>query len=548
VSAPDETTSHFGFGTAREDELPRGTEIAGGRFTILALRGAGGMAMVYLARDRDRGLDVAFKLIGAKYAGKPGAEQRLRNEGMFAERIGAHPNVARPLEYGRLEDGRTYLVTEFVRGPSLADLLAMERRLSTTRACRIARDIAAGLVAIHSSGVVHRDVKPDNVIIAHDGDHDVAKLVDFGLAGEIEPVGERLTAVHERPGTRLYMAPEQLAGGRNAPGFDVYALGVTMYEMLCGFAPNESRAAADMIARKLEPATSVAEHRPDLPAALVSLVDRCMHPDPGKRVGSAAEVLAGLDEVLAELGFASDPGPAAGMFVPRVASRVSATGEATAEVARGSSKVWMWIAAGVAVVALVGIGRMQGWWLSTRADEVPVAKTEPVPEKKTDEVVVAAPVGPAPVVAEPVAAPAKVPPTADPVAPDPVPVAEPVAEPAVDPTGEDPKVDPTVTPRKPKVKPEVPAVPKTPEHETPECAATRDSADKAAKAKDWRGVLSHAKSRRECWADRNVWLRRVLFAHSNLAEWAKCVDAGKSSKDPQIAALVQTCREKLGEP
>lgn len=534
MSAPDET-SHFGFGAVREDEFPRGTQIADGRFTIQALRGAGGMAMVYLARDRDRDADVAFKVIGAKYAGKPAAEQRLRNEGAFAERIGAHPNVARPLECGRLGDGRMYLVTEFVRGPSLADLLAMERRLSTQRACRIARDIAAGLAAIHERGVVHRDVKPDNVVIAHDGDHDVAKLIDFGLAGEVEPVGERLTAVHERPGTRLYMAPEQLAGGRNAPGFDVYALGVTMYEMLCGFAPHESRSAAEMVERKLEKKITVAEHRPDLPPGLIALVDRCMHRDPGKRVASAAEVCAGLDEVLAEIGYASDPGAVGGTFSPRVVARTSEPSiETTAEVVRGSSRVWMWVAAGGLVLACVWIGRVQGWWLASGAREVPVVEADPVRDAKADEVVVAAPVVAAPVVApapEPVVAP-------DPV---PAPVAEPVVAP--DPVPDLPASDPMVTPRKPKPTPPV----TEPKAETEVCVSTRERAEAGSLKRDWRGVLSHTAAK-ECWKDKTARLRLIVLARQGLKDYAKCIDEGDASTDPMIVKTVQYCREQVKTP
>lgn len=311
------------------DELADGALVHGGAYRVEHVLGRGGMAVVYAAHRQSDGARVALKVIREKFARRADVEYRLHNEVDLAGELSGHPNVVRTLEAGRLAEARgvPFVVTERVEGPPLTAVVIQLPYLPTARACRIALDLAHALEALHARGIVHRDVKPDNVILVNEGTGDeVAKLIDFGLAtrmraapGRGEGAGvagsltavqaERVTKVFERPGTRHYMAPEQAAGEAASPAMDVYALGCTLYEMLLGAPPLGHRSEDEVVARKLaadQPGLSIAGERKDLPAALVRLVDGCLAREPGKRIGVGV-LAAGLQRVLRDLEAVGEP-------------------------------------------------------------------------------------------------------------------------------------------------------------------------------------------------------------------------------------------------
>ncbi|HEY6037227.1 MAG TPA: serine/threonine-protein kinase, partial [Kofleriaceae bacterium] len=195
----------------------------GDRYDILELLGAGGMGAVYRARDRELDELVALKVIRGEFAAVPAIVDRFRSEVKLARRV-THHNVARTFELG-YADGVMFCTMELVEGESLTARLRRERRLSVADAVAIATAVCDGLAAAHARDVIHRDIKPDNVLLAGD---DRVVVADFGVAAV--NVGERA----ELSGTPAYMAPEQARGEPPTPAADVYALGVVLYEMVTG--------------------------------------------------------------------------------------------------------------------------------------------------------------------------------------------------------------------------------------------------------------------------------------------------------------------------
>ena len=288
-----------------EGELQPGAVVHGGAYRVEHVLGRGGMAVVYAARRCSDEAEVALKVIREKFAKRTDVEYRLHNEVQLAGELSGHPNVVRTLDAGRLAEaqGVPFVVTERVDGPPLMSVVVQVACLPTARACRIALDVAHALAALHARGIVHRDVKPDNVILVNEGtDAEVAKLIDFGLAARMQAIApgakpERVTEVFERPGTRHYMAPEQAAGAAAGPAMDVYALGCTLFEMLTGSPPFGRRSEAEVLERKLAvdlPGFSIAGERGDLPESLVRVVDACLVREPGRRIG-VAELCAGFE-------------------------------------------------------------------------------------------------------------------------------------------------------------------------------------------------------------------------------------------------------------
>ena len=252
-------------------------------YTLLEPIGHGGMAVVYRARQESLDRTVAVKILSENLAASPEFMERFRREARTAANL-RHPNVITVHDFGQDERGVPYLVLEYIEGPTLADL--MDAGLDDGRIPNLLDQIAAGLDYAHARGVIHRDIKPGNVLLTDDGR---AVLADFGLAWLLE--GAHLTLTGGVIGTPEYMSPEQAAGEPIDHRSDVYALGVVLYEMLVGERPFLAETPIGVLLKHLQdPAPSVLVARPDLPSAVGEVLARCLVKDPARRFASAGEL------------------------------------------------------------------------------------------------------------------------------------------------------------------------------------------------------------------------------------------------------------------
>ncbi len=255
----------------------RTPDLDGGRYELQDVVGRGGMALVYRARDRDHGTPVAVKLLADNLAADPELRRRFAREAELAERL-AHPNVVRVLGSGET-DGRAFIVLEYVEGRNLADELRRLGRFEPARAVELGAQAAAALAHAHERGLVHRDVKPQNLLLAADG---TLKVSDFGIARIVD--GTQLTQIGTVLGTAAYLAPEQAAGEATTGAADVYALGAVLYELLTGEPPYRASTVTELMARRRDEALAPpGELVPDVPGELDSLVLACLREDPATR-------------------------------------------------------------------------------------------------------------------------------------------------------------------------------------------------------------------------------------------------------------------------
>jgi len=263
-------------------------ETVNGKYEILEGLGQGGMNDAYKALDRSTGRLVVLKVPFASLIGDPATYSRYQRELEIGKRL-HHPNIQQLLEEGRLGDGvGPYLVLEYVDGTLLREYLRQRAPLPPEEAVRITAQLADALQYCHEHGVVHRDMKPENILIQSDG---TVKLVDFGIAllqGARRLTFRRLTTGF---GTPDYMAPEQVQGDRGDARTDVYALGVMLYEMLTGDVPYHSDSPlAVMSQRVTTDAPLLRRVRSELAPALEAIVWRALRRDPGERYASMAEL------------------------------------------------------------------------------------------------------------------------------------------------------------------------------------------------------------------------------------------------------------------
>jgi serine/threonine protein kinase len=258
-------------------------------YTLLEPIGHGGMAVVYRARQESLDRTVAVKVLSDNLAASTEFMERFRREARTAANL-RHPNVITVHDFGQDERGVPYLVLEYIEGPTLADL--MDAGLDDSRVPGLLDQIAAGLDYAHARGVIHRDIKPGNVLITEDGR---AVLADFGLAWLLE--GAHLTLTGGVIGTPEYMSPEQAAGEPIDHRSDVYALGVVLYEMLVGERPFVAETPIGVLLKHLQdPAPPLLDARPDLPPAVGQVVDRSLLKDPAQRYASAGELARAFRE------------------------------------------------------------------------------------------------------------------------------------------------------------------------------------------------------------------------------------------------------------
>lgn len=261
------------------------------RYTITRVVGRGGMGTVYKAHDQELSEDIAIKLIRPDVlSGDPTLIDRFKTEIRLARRI-SHRNVVRTHDFGEWQ-GACYVTMEYVEGITVRDLIDMRGSLSADATLGIARQLAASLAVAHEQGVVHRDIKPQNLLLDAAG---VLKVMDFGIA-KLTERGNTLTQAGMLVGTPAYMAPEQLMAEAVDARSDLYAAGIVLYECLTGALPYVSENPIALIAKVLHHVPpSPHERKPDVPAPLSSLVMQLMAKDPGDRpqsAGAMGELLA----------------------------------------------------------------------------------------------------------------------------------------------------------------------------------------------------------------------------------------------------------------
>jgi eukaryotic-like serine/threonine-protein kinase len=280
--------------------VPTVTEFQGrvlaGRYELRRVLGAGGMAAVYLARDRVLKRTVAVKVLNPVHARDPSSVERFRSEARTAAGL-SHPNVVAVFDSGS-DDGLHYLVMEHVPGPSLAELLRRQGPLPPRRAAELGLQVCEALEAAHANGVVHRDVKPGNVLLAGDGR---VKVTDFGIAKAA--ASPSLTGDGVVIGSPAYMAPEQAQGEPVDARSDVYALGCVMHELLTGAPPFGSAADGSPVAvaaRQVnQPPEPPSRRNPRVDPELDTVVLTAMAKRPAQRHQSARALGGDLARVLA---------------------------------------------------------------------------------------------------------------------------------------------------------------------------------------------------------------------------------------------------------
>jgi len=291
--------------SAKTTELQPGTLFA--RYEILAVAGAGGMGKVYLARDSQLRRNVALKLLAPELTRDERGLRRFEQEAQAASALN-HPNILTVYEFGEV-NGIHYIATEFIEGQTLREVIKTGR-VETLRALDISIQITSALAAAHAQGIVHRDIKPDNVIVRKDG---IVKILDFGIAKLSEDfdhgrgfLSATLSTSHPGAvlGTVRYMSPEQARGQAIDGRSDLFSFGVVMYEMVTGHAAFPGETASDVIAEILkgepEPLCTAS---PELPAEFCAIIERAMRKNRDQRYASAQDLLADLQALKKELEF-----------------------------------------------------------------------------------------------------------------------------------------------------------------------------------------------------------------------------------------------------
>jgi serine/threonine protein kinase len=344
-------------------------EVLDGKFRLLELIGSGGMGSVYQGEHLEIGKRVAVKFMHVQFARNPEAVRRFHQEARAAAAAG-HPGIVDIYDIGRAPDGAPYLVMELLDGESLGALLLREKVISVSMAVAIARGALSALAAAHKKGVVHRDIKPDNVFLEQTSSEGPSvKLLDFGVS-KMSQLGVPSSTVEGTAlGTPHYMAPEQARGELTLDArVDVYAMGVILYEMLAGALPFDAPNYHALILKVVsDPPRPLRERRPELPEELAAVVMKALAKTPADRFASAealAEALRPFRDADASSG--SSPGLPGAPTTPGLGAEAThsarqdtptpRTWVTESPVAFEGSGRWRWMGAGLAGLVVVGVG------------------------------------------------------------------------------------------------------------------------------------------------------------------------------------------------
>jgi eukaryotic-like serine/threonine-protein kinase len=304
-------------------------EILGGRYEIQQMLGEGGMGAVFKAIDRELARPVALKLIRPELAAHPSMLARFKQELLLARQV-THKNVIRIFDLGDA-DGVKFITMEFVEGKDLRILIGEKKKFSPQEAVEIIEQVCRALEAAHNVGVIHRDLKPQNIMLDHNGR---VLVMDFGLARTME--GDGMTQSGALVGTFEYMSPEQALAQNLDQRSDLFSTGLILYELLTGQMPfRADSAVASLIRRTRERALPISDFDASFPRNLTSIVSKCLETDPDQRYASANELLTALESWQGQTAGASLQFPSVRRWAP---------------------SPWPWITLGAAVLILVLVG------------------------------------------------------------------------------------------------------------------------------------------------------------------------------------------------
>ena len=539
-----------------------GTIIAD-RYCVVSRIGRGGMGTVYLGEHTTVGRRVAIKVLTHQWSRSELVAKRFRAEARAASAAGHH-NIIEVFDAGTLPDGRLYLVMEYLTGRNLYDEIQELGTLAVGRACRIIRYVARAIRAAHDVGIIHRDLKPDNVMFVPlpEGEGETVKVLDFGISAGAERVeGEaRLTIPGHALGTPEYMAPEQAKGKDATELFDIYALGVMLFECLVGEPPFVSNNLVEIMARKAtERAPSLKDKRPDLPKNLVKLVDDCLEIDPSMRPQSAREFLNRLEEVIRQLppdenDLMGSDAPDASMVGPAVVERPASAPHVAGPPGRSREPdkpglgvpLLKDVPPPVTVpnealgrrLGIAGIALASGMLLWAAFSWGPeggegdeggaiAAKTsgepDPDPTKKPDT---------------------KNPPDIKKIETPPTKVETPPTKVETPPTKiEDTGGEPTkVEPGKEEPKKVVEKPVRDPNSDF--CKQTLDKVKDARTAGNPREMLRHLNAEGGCWKSKAEAAKLRTYAYKELEKWRECARAGAGLSDPEVQKWVKLCERR----
>lgn len=363
-----------------------------GSYRVEVLIGVGGMGRVYRGVHQTLGRHVAIKLLPASVAGDSGFMQRFVREAQIAAQLN-HPNLISCYDFGDSPFGY-YFVMEYVEGESVADWLIAHYRMKVEQAIPIMQQVCLGLGYAHSAGIIHRDIKPDNILLTKDG---VVKVADLGLAKVEDKSDSGLTQLGMAIGTPNYISPEQVRGEIDVDWrSDIYSLGATFFHCVTGKIPYDGSSPTMIMTRHVNDPVPIARQvYPEVSEAFSNLLVRMMQKDPGMRIANCEEVLNELDKLLPR------PPSVVAQQPAEVAARQPAP-EVSSE--RMEKEGLLWIKFGAFILAAAVIG---GGYLIYQSRQQPAQEHEPVrvrqappPEKKSKPVEKVAPVE-APAPAEP---------------------------------------------------------------------------------------------------------------------------------------------------
>lgn len=270
-------------------------ETIAGRYEVKHVLGTGGMSSVYCAFDTLLERNVALKVLHDQYGGDEEYVERFRSEARSVAQL-SHPNIVTVIDRGE-ENGKQFIVFEVIEGENLKELVERGGPLPVRRALELGLEVGRALAFAHGQGLVHRDVKPQNVLLNDEGR---AKVTDFGIARVLDAVGQTETGTVL--GTSHYIAPEQARGEQIDAQTDIYSFGVVLYELLTGEVPYPGDNFLTVAMKHVnDPSPSVLDRRPDTPLRLASLIERCMAKAPADRPASMDDVVAELEACLVEL-------------------------------------------------------------------------------------------------------------------------------------------------------------------------------------------------------------------------------------------------------